>query len=207
MQPQRPASSLIPSLPPSRSWDAGRAGQQEAGGVPLAKFAAECPNPAAHGPTASPGARPRAQGGRTQQGQPEASWRSCSQHHSAKIPPQRLGQATATSGAPVATHLASLAGPHAAKASRVLLVSRSWPLSPLWGPSPRRHPQDHICCTAAAAAATPCIFDERYYSPLRSRRGADLPRAGLGRSGDEGGGSRLRSLSLRPVAWGTCEGA
>lgn len=137
MQPQRPASSLIPSLPPSRSWDAGRAGQRGAGGVPQAKFAAACPNPAAHGPTASPGARPRAQGGRTQQGQPEASWRSCSQHHSTKIPPQRLGQATATSGAPVATHLASLAGPHAAKASRVLLVSRSWPLSL---PSGDRHP-------------------------------------------------------------------
>lgn len=37
----------------------------------------------------------------------------------------------------MATHLASLAGPHAAKASRVLLVSRSWPLSL---PSGNRHP-------------------------------------------------------------------
>lgn len=37
----------------------------------------------------------------------------------------------------MATHLASLAGPHAAKAGRVLLVSRSWPLSL---PSGDRHP-------------------------------------------------------------------
>lgn len=65
------------------------------------------------------------------------------------------------------------------------------------GPSLPRQPQHHICRTAAAAA--PCIFDDRYYSHLCSQAGGRELILSLQSWGAAGGAASTGPPSLIPV--------